>query len=147
MDWKKFNIDTIKTPSETIEDFLEGFPNATNGLLKLTLIEKSDIERLRKKYLANFQYDLILHSQFMRNYKFEVFELLYDVTLYPCYIVLEKGISKELSLSSNEILLNNEEDFKGALEGIFSSKRFEEIVSGLMRISNISKKEDDDLPF
>ena len=148
MEWKKFNTDSVKTPSEVIEDILEGFTNATNGLLKLSLFEKSDVERLRKKYSTNFQYDLILHSQFMRNYKFDVLELLFDVSLYPCGLVLEKGIAKELEVTSNDtVILENVDDLKTVLESIFSTKRFEEIVSGLMRISSLKQKKDEDLPF
>lgn len=148
MKWKQFNTDTIKTPFEVVEEFTEGFEKATNGLVQLTIFEKSEVERLRKKYNANFQYDLILHSQFMRNYKFDVFELLFDVTLYPCAIVLEKGLANELGVTSTDtIILDNVEILKGILESIFNSKRFEDIVSGLMKISSFSKKKDDDLPF
>lgn len=148
MKWKQFNTDTIKTPFEVVEESIEGFEKATNGLVQLTIFEKSEVERLRKKYIANFQYDLILHSQFMRNYKFDVFELLFDVTLYPCAIVLEKGLAKELGVTTSDtVILDDVELLKGILESIFNSKRFEDIVSGLMKISSLSKKKDDDLPF
>lgn len=148
MKWKKFDTETIKTPFEVIEETIEGFEKATNGLVQLTIFEKSEVERLRKKYLTNFQYDLILHSQFMRSYKFDVFELLFDVALYPCVLVLEKGLAKELGVTSSDaLILETEEQLKAALESIFTSKRFEETVSGLMRISSISKKKSDDLPF
>lgn len=148
MEWKKFSTETIKTPFEVIDEVIEGFEKATNGLVQLTIFEKSEVERLRKKYITNFQYDLILHSQFMKSYKFDVFELLFDITLYPCVLVLEKGLAKELGITTGDaLILDTEEQLKAGLESIFTSKRFEETVSGLMRISSISKKKSDDLPF
>ena len=149
MDWKDFNIEQINTPNETIKNSLKGFEKATKGLLRLSLFEKSDMERMRKKYAPSFQYDLILHSPYMPNYKFDVLELLYEVTLYPCSLVLENGIEDELGINPFEksLQLQNEEELKLTLEKIFSTKRFESIVSGLMKITSVSKLEDEDFPF
>lgn len=149
MEWKNFDIEEINTPSETVEKSLNGFENATKGLLKLTLFEKSELERLRKKYLPSFQFDLVLHSQFMTNYKFDVLELLYDVTLYPCAIILEKGIAHELDVKNSQLVvaLENEEELQKTLEKVFSTKRFESIVAGLMKITTVAKDEEDNLPF
>lgn len=150
MEWKEFNIEQVNTPSESLENALIGFEKATKGLLKLNLFEKSEMERMRKKYRASFQYDLILHSQFMPSYKFEILELLYDVTLYPCALILESGIREEIEMNPFEqsISLENEGELKKILEKIFNTNRFESIVAGLMKITSVSnKKTQDDLPF
>jgi len=149
MEWKDFNIEQVNTPNETIEKTINGFEKATKGLLKLNLIEKSDIERMRKKNLPSFQYDLVLHSPFMPNYKFDVLELFYDVTLYPCILIMEDGIDDELNINpfDKNIKLQNEEELKQTLEKLFNTKRFESIIAGLMKITTVSKNTEDDYPF
>ena len=85
----------------------------------------------------------------MTNYKFDVLELLYDVTLYPCAIILEKGIAHELDVKNSQLVvaLENEEELQKTLEKVFSTKRFESIVAGLMKITTVAKDEEDNLPF
>ncbi|MCM0667817.1 hypothetical protein [Flavobacterium tyrosinilyticum] len=147
MDWKKFTIEKIKTPNEIIGETLEGFNEATNNLLNLSLFEKSEIELLRQKNGSSFQYDLVLHTKYMRSYKFVVFELFFDVTLYPCALKIEKGIAKNLDLTQNYIISENESQLRTSLELIFNTEKFNEIVSGLMKLSSLSKEEDDKIPF
>jgi hypothetical protein len=148
MEWKEFNIDKIKTPSEIIDKEIQGFTKATNSLLMLSLVAKTNIERIKKRYEADFQYDLILHSQKLRKFRFDVFELIFDATLFPCHIIIEKGIQEEFGLQSSFITIEYEEKLISIIERIFQSNRFEEIVNGLMRISSIAKVEDeDDFPF
>jgi hypothetical protein len=147
MEWKKFNIDKIKTPYEVVSKSLEGFNDATNKLLNISLFEKSEIELIRQKNGSSFQYDLVLHTKFMRSYKFVVFEIFFDVTLYPCALKIEKTIAKELNLNQDYIFADNENELNKALVLIFEAEKFNEIVSGLMRISSLSKSEDEDLPF
>lgn len=148
MEWKTFNIDKIKTPSEIIDKEVEGFTKATNGLLMLSLIAKTNIEKIKTRYTADFQYDLVLHSQRLRKFRFDVFELLFDATLFPCHVVIEKGIQEEFGLQSPFFSIENEKQLTEIIEKIFQSARFEEIVNGLMRISSIAKVEDDDdFPF
>jgi hypothetical protein len=144
MKWKNFSLENKRTPIEVVEETLNGFNNATNGLLDLTLFEKSDVEKFRKKDPFSFQYDLILHSKYMKSYRFDVFELFFDSTLYPCGVMLEPGIGNELQANIFEpVIFNDEEDFKLSIEKVFMTKRFEDIVEGLMKISTLSKKGQD----
>ncbi|UQB67619.1 hypothetical protein [Epilithonimonas zeae] len=147
MDWKKFEIKKLNTPTEVVLDVISGFSEATNNLLKLTLVKKSEVELLNSKYSANFSDDLVLHSQFMRAYKYIVFELFYNVQLYPCALKIEYGIKAELNISDSLVQIENEENLRHTLELIFKTSKFTEIVSGLMKIASLEKTEDDDLPF
>ncbi|MDR4954009.1 hypothetical protein REB14_17655 [Chryseobacterium sp. ES2] len=149
MEWKNFSLETKKTPIEVVDETLQGFNKATGGLLNLSLFEKSNVEKMRNQDPYSFQYDLILHSKFMKSYKFDVFELSFDATLYPCSLLLERGITEELKERFYEpMVLDTESKLRIILEKVFTTKRFEEIVEGLMKISSLSKKnEEDSLPF
>lgn len=144
--WKEFNIEAILTPYEIVDKSLEGFSEATRNLVELSLFEKSEIELIRKKKGSNFQYDLVLHTRHMRSYKFVVFELYFDVTLYPSILKPENSIARELG-SNEYIISDNAADLEKAIEIIFSTKKFNEIVGGLMKIASLSKEEEEELPF
>lgn len=147
MEWKKFNVDAVLTPYEVVEKSINGFSEATNKLLNLNLFEKSEIELIRQKNGSNFQYDLILHTKYMRSYKFVVLELFFDVILYPCALKIERNIGKELNATNDYIIANDEIELGKSIEIIFNSNKFNEIVGGLMKIASLSKIEEDELPF
>ena len=42
MEWKNFDIEEINTPSETVEKSLNGFENATKGIIGETKCKKNN---------------------------------------------------------------------------------------------------------
>lgn len=136
MDWKKFKEIEKDYPENVIGKLITGFSNATDGLLDI-YIEELD-EFLTGK-LGAFQFRMILTSNSLSKYKFEILKFGYNVELYPVKIKTESSIYQAItglpSILADPIRVENEEDLENVIREIFESKRFEEIVSGLMKIS------------
>jgi hypothetical protein len=136
MEWKKFTETEKKYPEEIISKLIKGFDNATNGLLDIVIQENKEY---LKSGFGDFQFRLILTSSNLSKYKFEIMKCGYNVELYPAKIALEDSIYEEVmgwaNPFSDPIKVENEKELEDMIKKIFNTKRFEEIVSGLMKIS------------
>jgi hypothetical protein len=136
MEWKKFKETEKKYPEEVISKLIKGFDNATNGLLDLVIQEQKEY---LKSGFGDFQFRLILISNNLSKYKLEIMKCGYNVELYPTKIDLEDSIYEEIMGWSNPfsdpIKIESEKELEDIIKKIFDTKRFEEIVSGLMKIS------------
>lgn len=141
MEWTQFKPLDNKTAEEVIDKMITGFSEATGNLVDMQIVQKTGPELLASKLIAQFKYDLVLFSSLVRGYKFSFFEFGYDVTLYPCYIKMDDEIALQIN-KNNTILVHNETEVENIVKEIFASKRFLEVVSGLMKIAG-----NQDLPF
>ncbi len=147
MEWKNFEESKTDLPDVLIEKMIEGFSNATSGLAQLSIIPVSELQKLSSTNKLNnrFQFKVLLTSANVPDYSFKVFEFGYNVSLYPVSAIITSSILEELNRQGTIInkisVFENEDNFKKSIELVFGSKRFTEIISGLMKIA---KK---DIPF
>lgn len=149
MEWKQFTESPNEYPEVIVEKIIEGFSKATNGLVDIVISEKRPIAKLNSKLDDRFQFECVLYSKKLSDYSFPIFEMGYDVEIFPVDLIMEYSIYYELAQKSiighdqiQKIL--TEDKLVRTLELIFQSTRFVEIVSGVMKIA---KKKDSDLPF
>lgn len=140
MKWETFDESKRELPEVIVEKAIEGFSNATNSLADLIVSVKSEMARISSdKLKTKFQYVVQLVSKYLPDYSFRLLEFGYNVQLFPVKALISVGILEELNnrgegfpqISSFE----NEEQFTKALELIFNSETFKEIVGGLMKIA------------
>lgn len=140
MTWKKFNVLDTEFPEAIVQRRISGFENATEGLAALSIKRLGEFGRLTTDLRGEFKFELVLHSQHLKHFKFVVLSFGYDVTLLPIYLVVEDSIYQEIygetlfDIKTQKI--DSIEDFDHILKTIFDSKSFELVVSGLMKVSS-----------
>lgn len=138
-----FEEPSVEFPERIVLDVIEPFENATEGLASLNLVELSDIEKIGATLSGcSFQYKVILTSDLIRGYSFEVMSFGYSVTIYPTTIVFEDQIGEELGIRKTIYRKGkyaSEEDFRAVINSIFTSNSFRKIVGGLMKISRAQR--------
>lgn len=147
MNWKNFEESQTELPETVVEKMIEGFSSATMELVELGILPKSEMSRLTTDKLGTrFQFKVILLSRHLPDYSFTVFEFGYNVSLYPVKVLITKSILEELISKGEGVStitsFDEEQKFHKAIELVFESKRFTEVVSGLMKIAKKKK-----LPF
>lgn len=141
MEWKQFNESPKEYPEAIVEKMLKGFSPATNNLVDLSVMPKhKGLIAMNSRIDERFSFDCILFSNALEDYSFTVFEFGYDIELFPVKIYLDPSIRADLTSKfdtgvSKIITAPSEETFFLLLEGIFGSQRFNDIVSGLMKIA------------
>ncbi len=138
----------VKFPDKIFTELTKGFSTATKNLADLRLIEVSGVGRLATSALLDkmFRFKVVLISEYLPDYSFEVLEFGYDVGLFPVAIDIEEGIGKELKVKQSYepyyfVSCDIEVDFEKKLNEIFASSRFKKTVGGLMKIARV-KRED-----
>ena len=136
MEWNKFTESKREYPEELVEKSIQGFSKATSNLLE---IEVSRVSEFAGNLYLDFEFRVLLLSNSLKSYKFEVFRFGYNVDLFPVKLILDETIFEELfsrKMRHREKVSSETEDkFRDALINIFNSHRFSEVVSGLMKIS------------
>lgn len=140
MEWKKFEESKLELPDILIRTTVSGFSDATSGLLYLEVAGIDPIEKFRSNQLkSKFQFRVTLHSKRLPDYSLNILDFGYGVTLYPVKMILLKVIRDELSGTGDQgdqiFTIESEENLKELLSLVFSTTKFQEIVSGLMKIS------------
>jgi|GEM_PF-2002155 len=137
MEWKNFKESDKQFPEEIVEQIIDGFSNATQDLAELVIKKKGEYQ-LSDRLNSQFQFDVNLTSGYLSNYVFRVFSFGYNIELYPVNVLVDPSIISELNTTKyypNPQEIVSDEDFKNIVELIFASERFNEIVSGLMKVS------------
>lgn len=145
MEWKKFKALEIKSPEELIIETIKGFSEATNNLVDMKLLKKSDFEKVSSKLKNQFEYELILFSKYIKGYSFSILEFGFDVELYPVNIAIDVEIYNELNFDfrydRKVTSIKDEEEFVKSLNFVFQSKRFQTIIGGLMKLATNEMEE------
>ena len=139
MKWEQFEESEREYPEKIVEKSIEGFSKATKGLAELKISALTDIGRITSKIYDDFVFRVVLTSPQLKEYSFTVLTFSYGIELHPIKFIADDAIHLELF---NERLKNGQtmkcedgEMFSKVLEQIFSSKRFVEIVTGLMKVA------------
>ena len=89
---------------------------------------------------STFQFEILLLSQYLQGYSFEVMRFGYDVSIYPVVIILESEIGEELGVRNltyqdNKLPCPDEENLLNIIDEIVSTSKFKKTVGGLMKIA------------
>ena len=146
MNWNEFVESEKEYPEKIVAKAIEGFPKATKGLVEMKISELTDNSRLLSNMPNDFLYSVRLVSPYVKDYSHKLLTFGYDVELNPINFILEEGIYKELEahfvyLATNQhsfekyMICKDGEMFEEILKKVFSSQKFTETVSGLMKIA------------
>jgi hypothetical protein len=152
--WKDFIEPEFELPNIVLERKLEGFEDATQALAKIRIVELTGFNKKRKELSKAFQHILVLSSRFIPGYSFEVLSFSFEVDGYPTEIIVEDGIGDELEpnrFDGTEVKYypNSQEDLEAILDKIFETKKFNNVVGGIMKLARSGSKNhvESDLPF
>lgn len=140
MEWDQFEEAKIENPEIKIELLTEGFYEASKNLLRLSIRELSDSERIMSNMSTTFQYELVMYSEYVPQYKYIVFSIGYNVTIYPVIFSVDIEILKELYPDKRinpyfKVTITTEEELEQFCQKVFKTRKFVETVSGLMKIA------------
>lgn len=150
MEWKNFKESEREYPEKVVNESISGFHISTNKLVEMQVSELSDSSRINSSLYTNFQFRLRLKSEYVSSYSFDIFTFGYNIELAPIKIILEYSIFEEIKgrtmINNNErINILDEVELKEFLSQVFQTKRFNEIVMGLMKIARKNKDKEFDL--
>jgi hypothetical protein len=144
MKWKNFEESDKEYPEKIVEKSIEGFSKATKGLVELKVSELSDIARITSQLQDDFVFNVRLVSPYVKEYSLKVLTFSYGIELSPISFIVEDSIHQELYKEplkyGHHMVCKDGEMFSAALEKIFSSDRFVETVTGLMKIARKNNK-------
>lgn len=144
MKWKNFEESEKEYPEKIAEKTIEGFSKATKGLAELTVHELSDTSRITARLSGDFLFNIRLSSPYVPEYSLKVMTFGYDIELNPIYFKLDHAIHLELYEEpleyGHEMECKDGAEFSEVLEGVFSSNKFKDTVTGLMKIARKNYK-------
>lgn len=139
MKWQEFTESSKEYPEKILESSIAGFEKATKGLVQMTITSAGDIDFITSHLENDFQFIVYLRSEYVKKYRLKLLTMGYNVELTPIFLSLEETIFEHIfqrPMKHRELLIiKSEEELKGMLEQIFTSSRFVEIVSGVMKIA------------
>ncbi len=139
MKWKQFEESEREYPEKIVEKAIDGFSKATKGLAELKITALSDIGRITSKVQEDFVFRVSLISPNVKEYSLTILTFGYGIELSPISFIADEAIHLELYKEplkyGHTMVCKDGETFSKALEKIFSSKRFVETVTGLMKVA------------
>jgi hypothetical protein len=136
--WNKFEPSANQYPERIVEEKIEGFSQATNNLANLVIEAKSGLEAWSMTNDLDFLFVVTLNSPKIPYFGYEVFTFGYKPTLMPIFVKVESGIADELHMSHSYNEIRSEKQFKELLSKIFDTKKFKEVVGGVMKVAQKS---------
>lgn len=131
----------VELPEVYISNLTSNFSNHTNNLTFLEIIQSRKESYSISNTVGNFSFSMILKSQFLGHYSFRVLDFSYNISIYPVLFNIEGDIAAELGVHEHSFTgdflyeCQNENEIMMLLSRIFSSQKFNNSVSGLMRLS------------
>lgn len=141
MEWKKFEELDREYPEAIVERKIQGFDNATEGLASLAVVKLSGARALSSGVNGDFKFDLVLYSNVLKQYKFNILTFGYSVTLSPIYFKVEDSVAGELFGEDPLYFFNDSRKVETAKEldelvsKIFATEAFNLVVRGLIKIA------------
>lgn len=131
--WPDFDpTKAIETPKKILEKQGEYLLGKTNGIVYATCEElaKNMISEQAKDYA--FRYSFYIASKNLKEYKFDIFSIYHNMTLYPLLIVVEAEVANDIGIKKK--IVNGKQEFEELLRAIFASRVIESIIGTLMNI-------------
>lgn len=130
------DIQKIKTPKEILEEQAKILPKLTNDLVYATIdlsnVFNSDFT-VATKY--DFTYDFNIKGKKLENYKFKLFTVGHNITIYPARMRIESDIRKELGLNNIDLIVENNVDFMNTIKEIFASSKLRYVIASIVSLS------------
>lgn len=137
---KEFKELEIKSAKEILEEQSEYLLKLTKNMVCGKIIELDILEAITWNHQTDdFKFSFNLEGNYLTNYMFRVFTFSYNIRLYPLKISLDDNIIKELGLSKN-INLKNQEEFENLLSEIFKTTYLIETISAIMSYTKHNMK-------
>lgn len=139
--WKKFEEPPVEFPEKIVSNLIHSFDDVAEGLAKLHLIRVDGTSKMFSNLEGcEFQFKLVLISEQISGFSFEVFRFGYSVSIYPVDLIIENEIGEELGLHEDfggncMVTLLNEEEFSIFIEAALKSYKFSSTVGGLIKIA------------
>ena len=140
--WGGFKPKRIETPNSILETAIKQLKIISNKVVYAELNElKITPFDLIKSYKFNF--DFSIKSKYLESYSFRAFSVHYDIIAYPLNLKIDSSIKEDIKdkliefkkdITSNIIIIDNENEFIEILKTILQSKRMEEIINTLENI-------------
>jgi hypothetical protein len=137
--WPSFeNIKEIKTPKQILEEQARFLRKKTNDMLYMEIFDVPSTTRQGKKHDFGLKYAVA--SKYVDNYRFNFFDIYYNLTIYPITVFLNKPIADTLKEQwefdvLQNIKINDEKEFYSLLKDVFNNEFVLNIVSTLISMS------------
>ncbi len=140
MNWKKFDEIAKEYPEAIVEKRIAGFENATDALAGLSLAKLEGAQFMTTNIVGDFRFSLYLYSPYLKSYRFKILTFGYGIRFSPINFTIEESIDQEIFgeyfvMEEQIRSVENTDDFDKVLNNIFSSKAFETVVGGLIKLA------------
>ncbi|MBK9161157.1 MAG: hypothetical protein IPM27_06290 [Nitrosomonadales bacterium] len=138
---EKFKEPEVEFPHKLLANLISSFEDVAENLASLRLVRLDGVSKMTSHISCEFQFKLVLVSDELSGYSFEVFRFGYGVTLYPVEIIFEDDIGEELGVAKanfsdeRSLELENQEVYMKTITAALTSNRFKETVGGLIKIA------------
>lgn len=122
------------SPKELLENQARFLKKLTKDLVYAEVIESSAREFDDELEYYPFIYSFCLFGKYLTSYKYTVFTIGHDITLYPIYIHIDPDIAKETGYAI-EFEIKTEVDFIEILGSILKSPKINKVVGVIMKLS------------
>lgn len=156
----------LTCPNEVIEAIATEFDKATNGFVRVKVVEYNGHVFSYKQTSGGFskiwgettreydiqkdlgrvgsechKYEVYLYAPAHENYKFRIFFLQYGVASYPVKLVLEQSVAKSIKATEYILTRNNRSDLEDLVVGILNSSAVMAIAQELIRVNQIHRQQ------
>src|SRR5688572_4784889 len=120
--WPDFDSQAaLRSPFSILNEAAQTLATKTNNLVTAELRKLNNIS-------AAFGYTMVLAAPALGSYNYRMFDISYNIDMYPTSLVLDSRIGDELGISRDQsgkrrIQAQDEEELFSNLRAIFSSDR------------------------
>ena len=137
-----FDEPTTTLPDKKIYEAISDFEQATHGLASLSINTREDMERIfsSNTLRTTFQFRLVLASQYLKGYTFNIMDFGYNIDLYPVVLRVQPDIGRQIGLSQTlidacEVRVATESELDRIFAAIVTSDKFKATVGGVMKLA------------
>lgn len=144
----------VQNPVDLIKEQAEYLETGTDGLLILSTNSFSRLGVISKKVMNDqnfkieFKYQVSLKTEYLPEYKYNIFFIYYDITFYPLILNVPFEIADEINkedefhkIESTEsrifFKIEDEDEFEQIMEAIFNSNILRTVMANLKMIIDI----------
>ena len=146
MIWEKFEETKNEYPEEIVKEAIKGFSDATDKRVEM-VVNKLSFTKAQfnfKSLVGEFYFELNLSSPYVNICEISIMKFCYDASMSSVVCIIHQEILDEIKSKLfsdgieeyNKNFICSPKIFNNLLEIIFESKKFNSIVSGLIKISN-----------
>lgn len=140
----------ISTPKEIVDEQAYMLSKMTSDMVTAKVVELKKnplVEKNSFQKSFSFEYNFIIEAKYLPNYKLILFNVGFNIPVYPAYIRVNADLKKELEEKyekpyySDGYQVESEDEFLYLLKLVLSSDYVSNVVNTLIKMS------EDQLPF